>query len=195
MKEYLRKNQDGVYVLELSCDQEAQEQHDNNWIEVPEGAEKLLFSWINNNHKHFVSSDNKLMSVEDIMNGDGYWYGNAQEYICSISPDIIWQRPQQPEDLPFINDKPKSINDQYAEIEQVRQDDINKPNHYASSSIECIDAMQAMMTHEQFIGFLRGNVFKYQWRYEKKNGIEDLKKAQWYLNKLTIKVAEKDAPF
>ena len=113
-----------------------------------------------------------------------------------LGKDIIWMRPSHPKELPFIDDEPlQSLNDQYAEIEKVRQDIINSPIHYADSTIECIDAMEAMMTPEQFIGYLRGNVFKYQWRYEKKNGIEDLKKAQWYLDKLTVKVAEKNAPF
>ena len=95
----------------------------------------------------------------------------------------------------YISREEPSLNDQYAEIEKVRQDIINSPIHYADSTIECIDAMEAMMTPEQFIGYLRGNVFKYQWRYEKKNGIEDLKKAQWYLERLTVKVAEKNALF
>ena len=66
----------------------------------------------------------------------------------------------------------------------IEQDNINNPSHYADSAIECIDAMQAMLTPEQFVGYLRGNILKYQWRYEKKNGIEDLKKSQWYLDKL-----------
>ena len=54
----------------------------------------------------------------------------------------------------------------------------------ASGGIECIDAMQAMLSRDEFIGYLRGNIFKYQWRYKLKNGVEDLKKAQWYQNKL-----------
>lgn len=54
----------------------------------------------------------------------------------------------------------------------------------ASGGIECIDAMQAMLSRDEFIGYLRGNVFKYQWRYKLKNGVEDLKKAQWYANRL-----------
>ncbi|MBQ5695934.1 MAG: DUF3310 domain-containing protein, partial [Clostridium sp.] len=37
---------------------------------------------------------------------------------------------------------------------------------------------------DEFTGFLRGNIIKYVWRYKDKNGLEDLKKAQWYLNKL-----------
>lgn len=73
-----------------------------------------------------------------------------------------------------------------AEAQQV-VDNVNSPNHYASQSIECIVAMEAMLTPEEFIGYLRGNIFKYQWRYKQKNGIEDLKKAQWYQNKLLEK--------
>lgn len=114
-----------------------------------------------------------------------------------LSIGELWAVANQDQDEPFLTPE-TTLNDQYAEIEQVRQatkDNVNHPSHYADSAIECIDAMEAMMTPEQFIGYLRGNLFKYQWRYEKKNGIEDLKKAQWYLEKLTVKVAEKNAPF
>ena len=62
-------------------------------------------------------------------------------------------------------------------------DPIN-PSHYTSGKIECIDAIESSMTPEAFKGFLKGNIQKYIFRYEKKNGIEDLKKAHWYLQKL-----------
>ncbi len=67
---------------------------------------------------------------------------------------------------------------------RVEKDAVNNPSHYTTGGIECIDAMQAMLSREEFIGYLRGNIFKYQWRYQHKNGIEDLKKAQWYANRL-----------
>jgi len=67
---------------------------------------------------------------------------------------------------------------------QVEKDAVNNPSHYTTGGIECIDAMQAMLSRDEFIGYLRGNVFKYQWRYQHKNGIEDLKKARWYANRL-----------
>lgn len=67
---------------------------------------------------------------------------------------------------------------------KVPSDNVNHPNHYTQGGIECIDALKAIMTPEEFKGFLRGNVMKYIWRTEKKNGTEDLKKAQWYLTKL-----------
>lgn len=62
-------------------------------------------------------------------------------------------------------------------------DPIN-PHHYTSGLVECIEAIDASMSPEAFKGFLKGNVIKYMWRYEKKRGAEDLRKAQWYLSRL-----------
>lgn len=71
------------------------------------------------------------------------------------------------------------------------QDIVNHPNHYNSYSREVIDTIQGSMTAEEFKGYLKGNIIKYLTRYQFKNGVEDLKKAQWYLNKLT-EVAENE---
>tara|TARA_R100001129_G_scaffold139035_1_gene100337 strand:+ start:157 stop:378 length:222 start_codon:yes stop_codon:yes gene_type:complete len=62
-------------------------------------------------------------------------------------------------------------------------DMVDRPPHYNASSIECIDAIEAI-TGDGFEYYLQGNILKYLWRYRYKNGKEDLKKAQWYLNKL-----------
>ena len=62
-------------------------------------------------------------------------------------------------------------------------DPVNSPNHY-QGTIECIEAIEASMGPEAFKGFMKANVIKYIWRYERKNGAEDLRKAQWYLNRL-----------
>lgn len=51
-------------------------------------------------------------------------------------------------------------------------------------NIECFEAMVSMFTIEELRGYLRGNSFKYRWRYQKKAGIQDLKKAEWYEKKL-----------
>lgn len=67
------------------------------------------------------------------------------------------------------------------------KDNVNSPSHYKTGKIECIVAMEGMLSSEEFIGYLRGNIFKYTYRYKDKNGLEDLKKAQWYLNKLIEK--------
>jgi hypothetical protein len=58
-----------------------------------------------------------------------------------------------------------------------------EPSHY-QGEVECIEAIKASMPTQQFLGYLKGNVQKYLWRYDRKNGLEDLRKAQWYLNRL-----------
>jgi len=71
-------------------------------------------------------------------------------------------------------------------------DDVNNPTHYADQgAVECIDAIESMLSREEFIGFLRGNSFKYRWRFRSKsNAIKDLRKAQWYENKLLTIIEE-----
>ena len=60
---------------------------------------------------------------------------------------------------------------------------VNSPPHYNQQKVECIDAIQSA-TDDGFEFYLQGNILKYIWRYRYKNGVEDLQKAQWYLNKL-----------
>lgn len=62
-------------------------------------------------------------------------------------------------------------------------DNVNHPIHYMGR-VEVIDYIEDKLTPEQFEGYLVGNVMKYMSRYQKKNGLEDLKKGWWYLNKL-----------
>ena len=61
---------------------------------------------------------------------------------------------------------------------------VNHPDHYNASGIECIDAIEAALTPEEFRGFIKGNVLKYVWREKHKAGDQDLAKATWYLNRL-----------
>jgi len=65
-------------------------------------------------------------------------------------------------------------------------DPVNHPSHYTQGGdIECIDAIAAMLSREQFIGFLRGQVIKYLWRADHKGSREqDQAKAKWYVDKL-----------
>ena len=67
----------------------------------------------------------------------------------------------------------------------MKNDVINHPSHYTQGGIECIDAINAAVTGlNAFEGYCIGNIIKYIWRWKFKNGVEDLKKARWYLNKL-----------
>ena len=72
------------------------------------------------------------------------------------------------------------------------KDNVNSPSHYTQAGIECIDAITAAVSGKTGIeAVCVANVIKYLWRYELKNGLEDVKKAQWYLNRL---VSEMDKP-
>ena len=70
-------------------------------------------------------------------------------------------------------------------------DVVNKPKHYGAGYIECIDYIQDFLSKEEYIGYLRGNIAKYLHRWRYKNGLEDLKKSEWYGARL-IKLMEED---
>ena len=63
-------------------------------------------------------------------------------------------------------------------------DNVNHPEHYKKNGIECIDIIQFILGETGAKFFCLGNVIKYIFRYPKKNGVEDLKKALWYLDRL-----------
>ena len=71
------------------------------------------------------------------------------------------------------------------------EDKVNNPAHYNNGEIECIDAIASALSLDELKGFVRGNVIKYLWRTEHKGGLEDLKKARWYLDYLINKLEEK----
>lgn len=77
---------------------------------------------------------------------------------------------------------------QMAEAEESDKIDmVNNPPHYNASGIECIDAISAALG-EGYEFYLQGNIMKYLWRYRYKNGMQDLEKAHWYLDKLMTEV-------
>lgn len=68
---------------------------------------------------------------------------------------------------------------------KLKSDPVNSPSHYTQGGIECIEAIKASMTHEEFCGYLKGCAIKYLWRYKHKGKpVEDLKKAAWYQDRL-----------
>lgn len=71
-------------------------------------------------------------------------------------------------------------------------DAVNKPSHYNNGNIECIDYIEQQLSPEEFKGYLLGNVIKYTHRHKYKNGLEDLKKAQWYQNKYIDKYGDEN---
>ncbi|WFD61258.1 nucleotide kinase [Acinetobacter phage XC1] len=152
-------------------------------IEIPDGAMELtkgvndLVFWSNGYKASFNYSRRKYWSncngVESMTFDDYCLYNSGYK--------TLWRR-----QAVFI-DESEIVNEEMKSLDEK----VNQPSHYANFSIECIDAMQSMLSREEFVGYLRGNIFKYQWRYKLKNGVEDLKKAQWYQNKL-IEVEENE---
>lgn len=61
-------------------------------------------------------------------------------------------------------------------------DVVERPQHYTDGQYECIEVMEDVFGKEYVEHFCICNAFKYLWRHKKKNGIEDLKKARWYLD-------------
>lgn len=133
-------------------------------IEVPDGAECLVTCGDDKGYIFYKGEFNLVLGIDD-----------GWDFVDSTFKDfqktwprsrILWQRHTQ------------------------QVDNVNHPSHYTQGGIECIEAIKASMTHEAFCGYLKGNVQKYMWRYEHKGGVESLKKAQWYLDRL---VAERDS--
>lgn len=71
--------------------------------------------------------------------------------------------------------------------------DAINPSHYKQGKVECIDAIESATVHKTGLeAVCAANIIKYLWRYEAKNGLEDVRKAQWYLNKLIDYLEHKD---
>lgn len=87
------------------------------------------------------------------------------------------------------------VNKPTLSVTATMNDSVNHPNHYQSKSgletIQVIEAFTEDLTGIEAV--YTGNVIKYICRWDKKNGLQDLKKAQWYLNHLIEKVEEKES--
>lgn len=70
---------------------------------------------------------------------------------------------------------------------------VDHPSHYNQSGIECIEAIKATLG-DRYQDYCKGNVLKYLWRYKYKNGVEDLKKARWYLDSMIKDLEDGNGP-
>ena len=192
MKEYLIKSGDGKYLLT---------HHDSiGAVEIPEGATYYAKDASLGKSGNFFF---RLRS--DDFDFEAVWLeSNWIQAIFNVeNQDVLWQRTTHPEELPFIDDEcytnksdgvfslPKSepcdisnwveireegsLNDQYAEIEKVRQSAWQKQeggSHYKNLKIQ---PMQYAL--ENKLDYAQANVVKYVTRHKEKNGKEDLLKA------------------
>jgi hypothetical protein len=114
--------------------------------------------------------------------------------VIKVNSDIIqvqfsdgktwWYQKDQAIEHLAVDDTTYTLSDLKADYtNEYKKDNIN-PDHYKSKSKETIERIQDNLTQGEFKGYLKGNILKYLDRYEHKNGVEDLNKMQWYLNKL-----------
>lgn len=66
-----------------------------------------------------------------------------------------------------------------------------KPDYYHKGGIDVIRFMETKVNKDEMRGFFRGNVLKYVTRFHEKNGVDDLNKAKYYLERL-IELEEKE---
>lgn len=101
---------------------------------------------------------------------------------------------------PYTSIKIRNLASRIEELEEaiekgpnMKNDNVNSPNHYRQGGIECIEVIKASMSQHGFRDYLKGNVMKYIWRYEHKGkAVEDIGKAIWYLNRLKDELYEQD---
>lgn len=75
------------------------------------------------------------------------------------------------------------------QLSESRKDNVNHPAHYTQGGIECIDALKAATANLKGIeAVCTSNAIKYLWRWKEKNGIEDLRKATWYIKRLIFEL-------
>jgi hypothetical protein len=77
--------------------------------------------------------------------------------------------------------------DMKPDIDEVKDEIVNHPEHYCQGGVECIDAIRAALTPEEFRGYCKGNMIKYIWREKHKGGNNDIEKAKKYLEFLINK--------
>ena len=78
-----------------------------------------------------------------------------------------------------------SYKSKVVKIVKAVKDNVNHPSHYTQGAIECIDAIkEATKGLFGIEAVCTGNIIKYVWRWKFKNGVEDLHKADWYLQRL-----------
>ena len=107
-----------------------------------------------------------------------------------------WNQINRKKDWAWMDDLDNEPNDHPVYGENIpdnstKFDTVHKPEHYNNGGMECIDAIRGMLTHDEYIGYLRGNALKYQWRFRYKGKpVEDLRKASWYEERLITYMLE-----
>ena len=113
--------------------------------------------------------------------------GAAVQYCCAGETIPYEVEPSSDEAVRELTEVTQAMGGYDKELPTVVPDPVNHPDHYKQGNIECIDAIQAALTPEEFRGYCKGNALKYVWREKHKGQDESVRKAIWYLNRLVTK--------
>lgn len=144
---------------------------------VYESFEDAVDAFFLGDHKIFVNGEKAELKFPDDVRQSMIWaYEDADMGRVRLNAKLMGYE--------VIEETPTVADTVEENSEDVNPDPVNRPAHYTSGGIECIDAMHAAFGVEAVKDFCLCNAFKYLWRHRNKNGVEDLKKALWYLNRL-----------
>ena len=147
--------------------------------EVQELFSKLGYNLVNN-----IACENGFFVASLYSSGINFdYWADVKEITIQELRDMVVLKCGQPTNETECLLQGKNGERLLESIEQLKEDNVNHPSHYASGGIECIDAMIAAYGIEAVKQYCKLNAFKYQWRFDKKNGNEDILKCQWYQNK------------
>lgn len=161
------------------------------WTNLIKDNNQLFFeNWHLKRENGKLKTENTLLcntidELKNDKNGDIFCKEALREDFCSDNIDEFLEKTER---VKLGNEA--EFNDILDGGETCKNDNVSHPKHYQSSNgVECIDAIEAAT--EDLTGLeavCTANVLKYIWRWKRKNGLEDLKKARWYLDKLIKKL-------
>ena len=140
--------------------------------------------------RDYRTAANKRKQVQILADLNGCTKRQMAEFLISRGEGVdkrFVQEPRKrsaehtPAAAPGVSPEPESGGDSMSE-----HDPVNHPAHYTAGGVECIDAIRAALTcqTDPYAAWLTGQVIKYLWRWPMKNGVEDLEKARFYLDRL-----------
>lgn len=126
--------------------------------------------------------------IDDVTGRPGYKITDIGVQRLAAGPEVKAKPVKAPAPAPVEIVVPvaaaRSINTILDELLTEVADNVNHPPHYTQGGIECIDAIRAALTDDEWRGYVKGNVLKYIWRERHKGGDESIAKAKWYLERI-----------
>ena len=123
--------------------------------------------------------------LEKFTSSTGCWFDEWSDDKLAIAYDHVCKNSEARLDGSHLKNEEVKMDENVPDM-------VNHPQHYTQGGIECIDALKAATVGKCGIeAVCVANVIKYLWRYEEKNGIEDVRKAKWYIERLLKEMGEK----